>query len=155
MAMACDQTRVFFDAFSQPVNNMLFLDVESGHHQLTHDEPDPQPEHRRIVQFTMGELAYLIARMASVREGAETLLDHAALLATTDCSNGRTHDITDYPLLIAGRANGALRTGVHYQSFNENASKVMLTLMRAMGLRDESYGFGDARTTESLGAIER
>lgn len=155
MAMACDQTRVFFDAFSQPVNNMLFLDVASGHHQLTHDEPDPQPEHRRIVEFTLGELAYLIERMASVREGAETLLDHAALLATTDCSNGRTHEISDYPLFIAGRADGALRAGVHYRSpSNENASKVMLTLMRAMDLRDESYGFGEARTTESLGAIE-
>jgi hypothetical protein len=155
MAMACDQTRVFFDAFSQPVNNMLFLDVESGHHQLTHDEPDPQPEHRRIVRFTMGEFAYLVERMASVTEGAGTLLDHSAVLCTTDCSFGRTHEIGDYPMIIAGGADGALRPGVHYRSTsNENASKVMLTLMRAMDVRADEYGFDEARTSDGLGAIE-
>lgn len=155
MALACDQTRVFFDAFSQPVNNLLFLDVESGHHQLTHDEPDPQPQHQRIVRFTIGEFAYLVERMASVREGDGTLLDHSAVLCTTDCSFGRTHSLDDYPLIIAGRAGGALRAGIHYRSAsNESASKVMLTLMRAVGARAEAYGFGDARVTDGLGAIE-
>jgi len=155
MALACDQTQVFFDAFSMPVNNMLFLDVESGHHQLTHDEPDPQPEHHRIVRFTMGEFAYLVERMAAVPEGDETLLDHSAILCTTDCSNGRTHALTDYPMIIAGRAGGALRPGVHYRATGaENASKVMLTLMRAVGARADEYGFGEAHTTDSLSAIE-
>ncbi len=155
MALACDQTRVFYDAFSQPVNNMLFLDVESGHHQLTHDEPDPQPEHDRIVRFIMGEFAYLVERMASVPEGTGTLLDHSAVLCTTDCSYGRTHALDDYPMVIAGQADGALRPGIHYRSpSNENASKVMLTLMRAMDVRADEYGFGEAHTTDSLGAIE-
>lgn len=155
MAMACDQTRVFYEAFSQSVNNMLFLDVDSGHHQLTHDEPDPQPQHERIVRFTMGQFAYLAERMAQVTEGDGTLLDHSAVLCTTDCSFGRTHALDDYPLLIAGGANGALRTNIHYRSpSNENASKVMLTLMRAVGARASEYGFGEARTVDGLGAIE-
>lgn len=156
MALACDQTRVFFDAFSMPVNNMLFLDVESGHHQLTHDEPDPQPLHERIVRFTMGEFAYLVERMASVAEGGdETLLDHSAVLCTTDCSFGRTHAIDDYPMVIAGRAGGALVPNIHYRSpSNENASKVMLTLIRAVGARADEYGFEEAHTTDGLGAIE-
>ena len=37
---------------------------------------------------------------------------------------------------------------------NENASKVMLTLLRAVGARADDYGFGEAQTRDSLGAIE-
>ncbi len=155
MALACDQTRVFYDAFSQSVNNMLFLDAVSGHHQLTHDEPDPQPEHQRIVRFIVSQFAYLASSMAAVPEGDGTLLDHSAVLFTTDCSLSRTHALDDYPMLIAGGASGALRTNVHYRSpANENASKVMLTLLRAVGARADDYGFGEAQTRDSLGAIE-
>jgi hypothetical protein len=155
MALACDQTRVFYDAFSQPVNNMLFLDLATGHHQLTHDEPDPQPLHERVVRFSIAQFAYLVSRMAAVPEGDGSLLDHSAVLCTTDCSFGRTHAIDDYPMVIAGGASGALRQDIHYRSpSNENASKVMLTLMRAVGARAAEYGFGEAHTMDGLGAIE-
>ncbi|MBN8611978.1 MAG: DUF1552 domain-containing protein [Deltaproteobacteria bacterium] len=155
MAMACDQTRVFYDMFSQSVNNMLFLDAVSGHHQLTHDEPDPQPEHERIVRFIVSQFAYLVSAMQAVREGDGTLLDHSAVLFTTDCSLSRTHALDDYPMVIAGNASGALRTNVHYRSpSNENASKVALTLMNAVGVTAAEYGFGEAHTRDSLGAIE-
>jgi hypothetical protein len=155
MALACDQTRVFSDWFSSPVNNTLYPGTTAGHHQLTHDEPDPQPQVNSIVIYTITELAYLVQALASVKEGAGTLLDHTALLATTDVSYGRAHSIEEYPILIAGSANGALKTGVHYRSpASESTSKVLLTLARAMGLSLDSYGKDSGLVTSSLSAIE-
>ena len=155
MALACDQTRVFSDWFSTPVNNVLYPGTTSGHHQLTHDEPDPQPQVHTIVLYTITELAYLIEALAKVQEGESTLLEHTALLCTSDTSYGRAHSIEDYPILIAGSANGALKKGIHYRSpASENTSKVLLTLARAMGLAMDSYGKGPGLVTSSLSAIE-
>ena len=48
-----------------------------------------------------------------------------------------------------------LKTGVHYRSpSNENTSKVLLTLARAMGMTLDAYGTGDGLVTSSLTAIE-
>lgn len=155
MTLACDQTRVVSDWFSQPVGDVLYPNATMGHHQLTHEEPDPQPQVHSIVLYTMTELAYLIGALSAVKEGDGTLLDHMALFITSDVSYGRGHSIEEYPILIAGSANGALKTGIHYRSpASENTSKVLLTLARAMGLSLDSYGQGPGEVTSSLSAIE-
>lgn len=157
MALACDQTRVFSHWFSQSVSNILFPipGVDSGHHQLTHDEPGDQPKVASILLYIMEEFRYLVEALAAVPEGDTTLLDHCAILATSDCSLGRSHSVEEFPILIAGSCNGALQTGIHYRSTSsENTSKVLLTLARAMGLTLDSYGKGDGLVTTSLSAIE-
>jgi hypothetical protein len=157
MALACDQTRVFSHWFSQPVNNLLFPIASStaGHHQLTHDEPGEQPQVHDILLYILAEFGYLVKALAAVPEGDSTLLEHCAILGTSDCSYGKSHSIEEYPILIAGSCNGALIPGVHYRSpSNENTSKVLLTLARAMGMTIDSYGKGDGMVTSSLTAIE-
>ncbi len=155
MALACDQTRVFSMWFTSPVSNALFTGAKSGHHQLTHDEPTPQPEVAKILVQVMTELNYLLKAFDAVAEGASTLLDHCGILATSDCSYGRQHLLSEYPLLVAGNANGNLKTGVHYRSpASENTSKLILTLARAMGLTMESFGTAEGKTDQSLTALE-
>lgn len=155
MALACDQTRVFSDWFSSPVDNLLYPDATAGHHQLTHDEPGDQLQVHDILLYIMAEYAYLVSSLANVAEGDSTLLDHCAVLGTTDCSYGRAHSVEEYPILIAGSANGNLQKGVHYRSAsNENTSKLLLTLSRAMGLTLDSYGVAEGKVNSSLTAIE-
>lgn len=155
MALACDQTRVFSNFFSYPVNNVLYPEAAAGHHQLTHDEPGDQPGVNAIVKQIMTELAYFLGKLHEVPEGDGTLLDNCAVLCTSDVSFPRTHSLEDYPILIAGTAAGALVKGTHYRSTTgENASKVILTLLRAMGLRRADWGIDAGRVDQGLGAIE-
>lgn len=155
MALACDQTRVFSLWFTQPVSNALIGDASAGHHQLTHDEPSPQPEVAKILTQIMSELAYLLKAFDSVTEGDGTLLDHCAILATSDCNYGRQHTLDDYPIVIAGSCNGALKTGLHYRAPSaDNTSKVALSLARAMGLTLETFGAEEGKVTSSLREIE-
>jgi hypothetical protein len=154
MAMACDQTRVFTNTFSQPVSNVLYPNATEGHHQLTHDEADPQLQVQSILSFVMGELAYFLSALKSIPEGAGTLLDHCMVMATTDVSFGRTHSLDNYPVLLAGSANGALKTGMHYRSAsNENLCSLALTLLRTMGVSAPSFGFGAGKTSTPLSSI--
>jgi hypothetical protein len=155
LAVACDQTRVFSNYFTSSVNNLLFPGAPSGHHQLTHDEPNDQPNVQAIMVQIIQELAYFLGKLRSISEGDGTVLDHCAILATTDCSFGRTHALDDFPIVLAGSANGVLKTGLHYRSTTaENTSKVLLSLIRAMDITIGSFGFNEGSATDSLGAIE-
>jgi hypothetical protein len=155
MTLACDQTRVFSLWFTHPVNNTLFQGAPAGHHQLTHDEPGAQPEVAKILDQVMGELAYLLKTFDSIPEGDGTLLDHCAILATSDCNYGRQHTLDDYPIVIAGSCNGALKTGLHYRAPSpDSTSKVGLSLARAMGLTLDSFGAAEGKVTTGLSAIE-
>ncbi|MBK7395497.1 MAG: DUF1552 domain-containing protein [Myxococcales bacterium] len=154
MAVACDQTRVFSFWFSQPVNNTLFPGATSGHHQLTHDEPSPQPQVAAILLQIMAEFSYLIGALDAIPEGEGTVLDHCALLGTTDCNLGRQHTLDQYPIVIAGSGNGTLRTGVHYdgQAKSQSTSYAALTLARAMGL-DDLPSWGDDKVNTEISAL--
>lgn len=153
MALACDQTRVFFHMYSQPVNNVLYPAARAGHHQLTHDEAGEQPQVAAILQRILGDLAYFLGALDAVPEGDGTLLDHSLVLCTTDCSYGRTHSLDEYPLVLAGGASGAMRRGVHLRAQGENASRVMLSVLQAMGVPAAEYGVGAGRVTDGLSGL--
>jgi hypothetical protein len=155
MALACDQTRVLSFWYSDPLSDVLYPGASAGHHQLTHDEPGDQPQVHGIVTGIVEGLGHLIRTMKDTPEGDGSLLDSVALLATTDVSEGRTHQIDEYPIVVAGTACGALRTGFHYRSrTKENASQVVLSLLRAMDVPAASFGEGDGQADVGLSVLE-
>jgi len=155
MAFACDLTRVTSCWYSDPLSDVLYPGASAGHHQLTHDEPGDMPTVNAITRSIMADGAYFLEKLDSIQEGDGTLLDHSAILFTTDVSYARTHQIDEYPILVAGRAGGKLNTGFHYRSdTKENACMVSLAIARAMGLSMETFGEGPDETSQSLAALE-
>jgi hypothetical protein len=155
MALACDQTRVFAHFLTEPVAEVRFDGTSKGHHTLTHDEPNPQEEVNRIVVACMGHFADFLTALAAIPEGGATLLDHCAVLGTSETSYGRTHSKDDLPIVIAGSAGGLLRQDLHVHSVAaENVSKVILTLVRASGVVAGEWGADEGRVTDGLSAVE-
>jgi hypothetical protein len=155
MALACDQTRVFSNYLTSPLNNLLFSGTDAGHHQLTHDEPGEQPQVHAIVLQIIEQLAYMVESLHAVPEGDGTLLDNCLVLATSDVSYGRTHSLDEFPLILAGSAQGQIKQGIHHRSTNrENTSKLMLTLVRAMGIDAPHFGAEEGRVTDGFSDIE-
>ena len=106
-----------------------------------------------IVRLIMSDLAYFLSALRGVPEGDGNLLQHSIVLCTTDCSYGKSHSIDDYPMILAGSAGGALATGRHIAARGENSSKVMLSILRAMGVRATEFGVGAGRTMDGLSAL--
>ena len=159
MAFACDLTRVITTSFTHGVSNYLFPGTNAGHHELTHNEPPDgegvQAQVDGIVLTTMGELSAFLQALDAVPEGDGSVLDHSAVLATSDVSWGFTHSLDEWPLVIAGSANGKFKQDLHLRSnTRENPSAVMLSLIRAMGNPAAAYGDEDRRVTEGLSAME-
>ena len=154
MALACDQTRVFAHFFSSPVADLLYPGMSAGHHALTHDEPDPQPEVNAITTMCMEAYADLLTALDAVPEGDGTLLDNCIILACSEVSWGRTHSLSGMPLVLAGGGCGRLRTGWHHRGTGENSSQVLLSILRAMDIPAAEFGLEEGRVTDGLSAIE-
>jgi hypothetical protein len=158
LAWSCDLTRVFSLQFSGSVATTVYWQVgeDKPHHQLTHDEAGEQPVVHAATVFVMHRFARLLQELADTPDGAGSLLDHAAILASSDTAEGKEHSLKDYPILVAGRAGGRLRhPGIHYRSDKgENTSKVLLTVLRAVGCRLERFGAKGGRVEDGVSAIE-
>lgn len=151
MAYACDLTRVVSIWHSDPVSDVLYEGASAGHHQLTHDEPGEQIQVQGIVKRIMGHFGTFVDALRNIPEGDRTLLDNCVILGTSDVGFARTHQIDEFPILLAGTASGYLKRGVHIRSdIKENASRVPLTLMQAMGMPVASFGEGDAYVETGL-----
>lgn len=155
LALACDQTRVFSNFITKPINNLLLGQANAGHHQLTHDEPGDQPQVNAIVKLLMEEYRYLVEAMRAIPEGDGTLLDNCMVLGTSEISYGRTHAIDEFPILISGTAGGRLVQGTHVRAATpQNANSVVLSMMRALDITRAGHGVEESYTEDSFSEIE-
>ena len=157
MALACDLTRVFSVMYTGSVGSTVFKDAgaTSGHHGLTHDEPGDQPIVHATTVYMVKHFAILLNALKAIPEGAGNLLDSSAIIASSDTADGKAHSIKDYPILVAGKAGGALKyPGVHYRSAGENTSKVLLTVLRAVGMQLTEFGVKGGLVNSGCTAIE-
>lgn len=157
MAWACDLTRVASYLFTGSVNYTVFhmLGQTQGNHDLTHDASKQSQVHASVV-WVVKQFAYLLTRLKETPEGTGNLLDNSCLLFTSDVCEGLSHSITDYPLLVAGRAGGYLKyPGIHVRSTTgQNTSDVLLTCLKAVGTGVTSVGGAEGLSTTECAALK-
>lgn len=164
MAFACDITRVVSLQFSSPASHSNYPDIYPQG-LLFNGQPTSfhEYEHSSGIDATVKEgLRYFIQLFAdflgelrAMPEGAGNLLDASCILGTSELSYGHRHGFTNYPLLVAGRAGGALRhPGVHVAAPGDLATKVPFTCLRAIGRADASWGSEQFAVTETVPGIE-
>lgn len=141
-AFACDLTRVASYMFTGGVGATVFRDLSftEEHHVTTHTS-NFAAVHKGVL-YTMENFAYLIKRMKATPDGTKTLLDNSVVYCTSDCSEGYTHDVTEMPIIVAGRGGGALRyPAVHDASTNgENTANALLSCIRTVAPDVASVG---------------
>ena len=154
-ALACDQTRVVSSWFTAAVGNgTLFPGQDDSHHSLTHFEADPQPHVHECMLFCMEAFRDFLIALDGIQEGDGTLLDHMIVLGTSDCASGKLHSGDDFPTVIVGSGDGALVTDVHWRSdAGDNATRVPLTIARALGIDMPSFGLDEHAATLSISEI--
>jgi hypothetical protein len=141
MAFACDVTRVATLQFSGGGTHDQFPDVgvnfdthETGHVQGINADIN------KAIIFWMECFSVWLQAMKNLKEGAGNVLDSSCLFGTSDLGHAPTHSYEEFPLLVAGKAQGALRSGVHVRSVGGMATRVPFTLLKALGMKDTSFG---------------
>ncbi|MEP6670453.1 MAG: DUF1552 domain-containing protein [Chthoniobacter sp.] len=146
LAFQADVTRVCTFVFANESSNKSYpeLGVNEGHHELSHHGHDAEKirKVRAINTFHVTQLAYLLKRLKSIREGDGTLLDHCMIAYGCGNSDGDRHNHDDLPILLAGRGGGTIATGRHMRFKGETpVSNLWTSLLERMDVR---VPFGDS-----------
>jgi hypothetical protein len=158
LALACDQTRVFNMIFSESTAGIFKAGAPETHHMLTHLEPvDPKLGYRvqaaGFVTKCMEGLATLLSALDAIPEGNGTLLDNCLVLALSESSDANTHSVTGLPVMLAGRAGGRVRPGVHVRGVGESTTRIGLTALQAMGVRANRFGVKQNESSRPISTV--
>ncbi len=145
LAFQTDKTRVATLMLCRDLSGLFypFLNVRTAHHPTSHD--DNSDAYERVTRYYVGQLAYLAGRLAEMREGDATVLDHSCLMFISNMWSGTRHDSTKVPVLLVGGLGGALATGrvLDYTDRGEDERKLCglyLSLMNRMGVKASRFG---------------
>ncbi len=155
LAFQMDKTRIATLMLNNDLSQMNFKFLEGVrgalHLDLTHNGRAPALEamYLKTNQYHVQQFAYLMDRMKAIDEGGSSLLDNSLLMLTSSLFDGDTHGADQLPIVLAGKAGGALKTGRildYLEKGNENrrACSLYLSLMDRMGVKLDR--FGDATT---------
>ena len=98
----------------------------------------------------MQAFARLLDQLAVKDAMDQSLLDRACVYGTSEYGEGWQHSVSEMACVMAGKCNGALKTGVHVRDPEGNFSKAHVTMLRALGLDTPSFGFSGGQTTEHI-----
>ena len=115
LAFRMDLTRVCSFAMANDGSNRTLpeIGIREGHHHLSHHQNNEEMvEKIRIIdRFYLERYAAFVDRLAATPEGDGTLLDNCMVMYGCGISDGNRHNHEDLPVVLAGRAGGAIDTG--------------------------------------------
>jgi hypothetical protein len=156
LALQSDMTRVIAFKTGRDAQNRVF--PESGSSQPFHPASHHGNREERIMEFNkickyrVSQMSYFLERMKTTMDGDASLLDKTLIIWGSPMSDPNIHNHRRCPLVLFGRANGALAGGVHLKAPDATPmANVMLTLMHDLGL-DDMTSFGDSTGEFSLSA---
>jgi hypothetical protein len=157
-ALACDQTRVVNINISQGMTDLRREGDTTSHHSYTHEEPIDaklgyQVKCAWFQQLYFKALHDFVATLDSIQEGDGTLLDHMMVFAYTDHGAPRVHSLLNYPMITIGGANGKIKTGYHFATPGEAATRVTLTIQQAFGVPVSGWGAGSNQATVPISGV--
>lgn len=157
LAFQTDTTRVaVFAAGSDEASfpGVVTVGYERHCHTLEHQgnadkvenaDPIAREACRQIHAWYTALFAEMVRKMKAIDEGGSTLLDNSMLLFTSYMADGG-HGVKDYPVLLAGKAGGTLKTGRHLAFEPETpVANLYVEMLERMGVKAD--GFGNSKTS--------
>lgn len=162
LALSCSQTHTASVVFTLPAAHVYYRHLgtdmnDDFHDTVCHtDQGDNKSQTRvnRGVIYTMECLATFLEAMKGITEGSGTLLDSSLVYVTSCCSWGKVHSYDEWPVLLAGKAGGALTGNQHLRAPGENLSKVLFSIAKMMGSPVTTLGDAAGQVNSGLSILE-
>lgn len=145
LAFQTDMTRVITLKTGRDASNRTF--PESGSNRAFHPashhggKASGVLEFNRICQYRVGQLSYLLERMADTDNGDGNLLDQSLVLWGSPMGDANLHNHRRCPLLLLGGAGGRHWGGAHVRAAaGTPMANAMLTVLNWFGHDAESFG---------------
>ena len=98
----------------------------------------------KINTYRLSQLGYFLRKMQDTADGDASLLDKTAIIWGSPMADPNLHNHRRAPLLLLGRANGALEGGLHLRAPEGTPmANAFVSLMQKIGHVDMTT-FGDS-----------
>jgi hypothetical protein len=146
---ANDLNRISTLQFTRSVGGarMRWLDVEEGHHSLSH-EPDKNEEAqdklRRINTWYCEQLAYLANKLEQTKEPGtdQSMLDNTLIVWTNELGHGNSHTLNNLPMVMVGGGFG-FEMGRYTKVERVSTTRLWLAIAHAMGHQIDKFGLAE------------
>lgn len=127
----------------------LKLGLSKTHHNLSHaGDKEGQLQFAKYDLFLSQQLAHFFTRLNSYQDRNGSVLDNTIVLFGSGAST--THNPRNLPTLIAGGANMGLKHGVHWRNGETRLANVYLSILRSMGVEQESFADSTGTVSNSI-----
>lgn len=137
LAFQTDTTRVSTYIGSTP-NGASYpeLGFNDQHHSNTHHNNDAEMVRKvaRITEFNITQFAYMVKKLAGLREAGGTLLDNCIMMWGSGLEDGNKHTRENLPFVIAGKGGGSINTGRYFADTKGNQGDLLTTLLACAGV---------------------
>jgi hypothetical protein len=143
LALACDLTRVVTLQWSTAESTVYFkwLNVAGEHHLMSHNAAGNRDDLIKINVWYAERFNELLTAMKTQTDADGPLLDSSVVLWANELSNGEVHDRRDLGWILAGKGNGAIRTGRNVRlDRGTTTNSLFASLMTMYGSPTESFG---------------
>lgn len=122
----------------------LKLGLSKTHHNLSHaTDKEGQLDFAKYDLFLAKQVAHFLDRLNQYKDKNGPILDNTIVLFGSGAST--THNSHNLPTLLAGGANMGLKHGMYWRQDNARMSNMYLSILRSMGIEQES--FSDSTST--------
>jgi Protein of unknown function (DUF1552) len=145
IAFQADLTRVLTFLVTHEGTSRAYreIGVADGHHPLTHHKGQAEMMEKvaQINCYHMEQFAAWLKKLKATRDGDGSLLDHSMIVYGAGLSDGNRHLHEDLPTMIAGRANGTIKSGRRVVYRRETPMcNLFLSMMDRMGVHMDHFG---------------
>ena len=137
LAFQSDTTRVSTYIGSTP-NGVSYpeLGFNDEHHSQTHHENKPEPVAKvaAITAFNIAQFAYMVKKMANLREGDGSLLDNCIMMWGSGLEDGDKHSRENLPFILAGKGGGTINSGRFLPDTKGNQGDLLTTILACAGI---------------------
>jgi hypothetical protein len=154
LAFQTDTTRVSTYIGSTP-NGVSYpeLGFNNEHHSQTHHNNEPEKVRKvaAITAFNIAQFAYMVKKMASLREGDGTLLDNCIMMWGSGLEDGNKHSRENLPFIIAGKGGGSINAGRFLADTKANQGDLLTTILTCAGIPlDRPVGIATRQIKEMM-----
>ena len=148
MTLACDQSRLAHLIWNGETSQQTFpwLGINNPHHDMSHRDGNKATADKltKVNRWYAEQVAYFLGKLDGVMEAnGKTMLDNSLVIWLNGLGDGNNHTRKNTPYVLAGSAGGYFNTG-RYLQFSNNHNDLLVSILHAMGLRDEKT-FGDPK----------
>jgi hypothetical protein len=146
LALQADITRVATVLYARDLTGRVYPEsgTDISFHGGSHHAEDPGrvAQFARLNRYHVQMLAYLVKKLADVREGDSTLLDQSLVLYGSNMGNSNQHLHYDVPHILVGGAAGQVKGDRHlaFPSRTVSTGNLLLSILNMYDVRLDKFG---------------